>query len=248
MLDAHIHLDQFKKPLAIAKKAESAQIKTIACTFLPSDFALCLPVIRSFKYVRFALGLHPSCAEKHEQEYTLFRKYVNSTSYIGEVGLDFSKEYEKTKDIQLKSLRFVLETVKHRPHFITLHSRKAEEAVLALLAEYSIKHAVFHWYTGSVDLIPEILTRGHYFSVNTAMLSSQAGRNIVACIPQNHVLTETDGPFIKITGRQAQPCDIEQVQSGLAVMWNCTASEVECQIEVNFERITKAIERGHMLS
>ena len=244
MLDSHVHLDQFKKPSLVAEQAESAKINTIACTFLPSDFALCMPVLRSFRYVRFALGLHPTCAEKHEQEYSLFAKYVNSTSYIGEVGLDFSKEYVETKDIQLKSLKFVLESVKSRPRFITLHSRKAEETVLSLLAEYSIKHAVFHWYTGSVDLIPKILARGHYFSVNTAMLSSKAGRNIVACIPQNHILTETDGPFVKITGRQAQPHDIEQVQSGLATMWNCTVNEVDCQVRVNFERIIKGVKNS----
>ena len=237
MIDVHVHLDQFKQPLAIAKQAESSQIATVACTFLPSDFALCLPVMRSFRYIRFALGLHPSCAEKHEREYHLFREYVNLTSYIGEVGLDFSNEFIKTKDIQVKSLRVVLEAVGQKPHFITLHSRKAEETLLLMLDEYAIKHAVFHWYTGSADLIPKILAKGHYFSVNPAMLSSKTGRDIVSYIPKNQVLTETDGPFVKIVGRQARPCDIDQVQAGLATMWNCTAIDVERQIRINFERI-----------
>ena len=237
MIDAHVHLDQFRQPLAIARQAESAKIVTVACTFMPSDFALCLPVIRSFKYIRFALGLHPTCADKHEREYGLFREYVNSTSYIGEVGLDFSSEFEKTKDIQIRSLQVVLEAVRNRPRFITFHSRKAEETLLAMIDEYSISNAVFHWYTGPADLIPEILARGHYFSVNLAMLYSKAGQHIISCIPRNHVLTETDGPFIKIAGRQARPSDMEQVQMGLAAMWNCTASDVERQIRINFERI-----------
>jgi len=237
MIDAHIHLDQFRQPLAIAKQAESARIVTVACTFMPSDFALCLPVIRSFKYIRFALGLHPTCADKHEREYGLFQEYVNSTSYIGEIGLDFSSEFEKTKDIQIRSLRVVLEAVRNRPRFITFHSRKAEETLLAMLDEYSIRNAVFHWYTGPVDLISEILARGHYFSVNSAMLYSKAGQHIVSCIPKNQILTETDGPFVEIAGRQARPSNIEQIQMGLATMWNYKAIDVERQIRINFERI-----------
>ena len=237
MIDAHVHLDQFKQPLAIAKQAESAKIVTVACTFMPSDFALCLPVIRNFKYIRFALGLHPTCADKHEREYGLFREYVNSTSYIGEVGLDFSSEFEKTKDIQIRSLQVVLEAVRNRPRFITFHSRKAEETLLAMLDEYLIRNAIFHWYTGPVDLISEILARGHYFSVNSAMLNSKAGRDIISSIPQNHILTETDGPFIEVRGRQARPCDIDKVQSGLAKIWNCTVIDVERQVRGNLERI-----------
>jgi TatD DNase family protein len=237
MIDVHVHLDQFKQPLVIAKQTESAKIVTVSCTFLPSDFALCLSVLRSFNYIRFALGLHPSCAEKHEQEYELFKKYADSTSYIGEVGLDFSDEFVKTKDIQLRSLRIVLEAVRYRPRFITLHSRKAEEVLLEMLDAYEIKGAVFHWYTGPRDLIPAIIAKGHYFSVNMAMLSSKLGRDIIAHIPKNRVLTETDGPFVMIAGRQARPLNIAQVQTNLAQMWNCTANEVESHVRSNFKQI-----------
>ena len=237
MIDVHVHLDQFKQPLVIAKQAESDKIVTVACTFLPSDFALCLPVIRSFRYIRFALGLHPSCAEKHEREYDLFRKYADSTSYIGEVGLDFSDEFVKTKDIQIKSLRTVLEAVRRKPRFITLHSRKAEEVLLGMLDAYEIKGAVFHWYTGPRDLIPIIIAKGHYFSVNPAMLFSKGGRDVVTRLPKNRVLTETDGPFVKVGGKEARPRNIGQVQNRLASMWNCSASDVERQVRINFEEI-----------
>ena len=46
-----------------------------------------------------------------------------------------------------------------------------------------------------VDLIPTILAQGYYFSVNEAMCRSRNGQIIIAEIPKDRILTETDAPY-----------------------------------------------------
>lgn len=69
--------------------------------------------------------------------------------------------------------------------------------VFELLQEYRIKNAIFHWYSGPLSLIEEIINAGYYFSINEAMTTSISGRKIISKIPQNRILTETDAPFNK---------------------------------------------------
>jgi TatD DNase family protein len=51
------------------------------------------------------------------------------------------------------------------------------------------------------------------------MLRSQKGQRIVAALPADRVVTETDGPYVKLGGRQTQPRDIPGVITGLARVW-----------------------------
>jgi Mg-dependent DNase len=104
MIDTHCHIDMFPNPHQIANYSERNNIITIGVTNLPSHFELGLPHIRQYKKIRLALGLHPLYAEKHQSEYDVFKRNIDNTSYIGEVGLDFSREGISTKELQIESL------------------------------------------------------------------------------------------------------------------------------------------------
>jgi len=52
---------------------------------------------------------------------------IDRTSYIEEVGLDFSREGYSTKEIQIKTFEFVLDCTKNKSKIISLHSRRAEK-------------------------------------------------------------------------------------------------------------------------
>jgi TatD DNase family protein len=243
MIDTHVHIDHYPDPYRIALESENAKIVTIAVTCLPSHFKMALPHISKMKYIRLALGLHPLYAEKHQAEYEMFTEHINDTSYLGEIGLDFSREGINTKSIQMESFRYILERIKNSAKFITLHSRKAESNVLELLQEYNINCAVFHWYSGPIALIRKILDAGYYFSVNPAMMKSQNGLKIINRIPKERILTETDGPFIKVEGVPAKPIHIQNVINELAIFWGETIEKVEKQIWQNFTEIIKPLRK-----
>lgn len=237
MIDTHCHIDLYSNPLEIANECESSGIITIGMTNLPSHFEMGYQHLRSFKKVRLALGLHPLYAPFHNDELPGFIRNIPNTSYIGEVGLDFSSEGQSSKEIQLSSFTRILSELKGLNKILSLHSRKAEKEVLELLIKHKIRYAIFHWYSGPLKLIDEIIKAGYYFSINPAMIKSIQGKKIIDRIPITHLLTESDGPFINFRGKHIKPVDIIHVINYLSKKINVSANSVEQQIEVNFQTL-----------
>lgn len=195
IIDTHCHFDMMPNPEAYISQKEKQGDIVIGMTNLPSHFQLGRPHLKSFKRIRLALGFHPLLVAEHINELSLFKKYVRNTSYIGEIGLDFSKEGVLSREVQVSVLREILNELKGGKKVISVHSRGAEKELFGLLCEYDIQNVIFHWYSGSIDLIPSILSEGYYFSVNEAMTVSKNGRAIVEKITKDRILTETDAPF-----------------------------------------------------
>ena len=195
IIDTHCHFDMMPNPEAYISSKEKAGDIVIGMTNLPSHFQMGRPHLRVYRHIRMSLGLHPLLAAENKRELTLFRQLVDQTSYIGEIGLDFSREGIAFQNEQISVLREILEELRGKKKIISVHSRKAEKNLLELLAEYDIKNVIFHWYTGPVGLIDNILDRGYYFSVNEAMCLSKNGRAIIEKIPKDKILTETDAPY-----------------------------------------------------
>ena len=195
IIDTHCHFDMMPHPEAYISAKEKAGDIVIGMTNLPSHFRMGQPHLRLFKHVRLALGLHPLLASENKNELPLFNSLLYQTSYIGEIGLDFSKEGLSTKEDQVFILRKLLERLEGKKKIISVHSRKAEKELFDLLCEYNINNVIFHWYSGPIDLIPSIISQGYYFSINDAMSISKNGRAIIKEIPRNRILTESDAPF-----------------------------------------------------
>lgn len=249
MLDTHCHIDLYKNPETVLAICEKNKIVVFSMTNLPSHFELGLPHFKNKKYVRQALGLHPLNAELHNIEFPKFIKNFSKTSYIGEIGLDFSKEGIVTKTLQLKSFEKILQLVMYDNKILSLHSRKAENEVLELLLKYKIQNAIFHWYSGSLGTLQKIVDSGYYFSINPAMIKSIAGQKIISRISRNLILLETDGPFIKNVNKvPLNPGEIDDVILYLASLWNLSINEVRTIVKSNFARIMNNIKNKKPLN
>ena len=195
IIDTHCHFDMMPNPEGYISAKEKAGDIVIGMTNLPSHFMMGQSHLIGYKHIRLALGLHPLLAAENRKELTLFKRLVDQTSYIGEIGLDFSREGIATKNEQISVLREVLATIKGKKKIVSVHSRNAEKELLDMLCEYEIKNVIFHWYSGPVDLIPSIIERGFYFSINESMCRSKNGQSIIGKIPREKILTETDAPY-----------------------------------------------------
>lgn len=195
IIDTHCHFDMMEYPESYISQVDNSGNIVIGMTNLPSHFDMGIKHVIKFKKVRLALGFHPQLAHEYQNEISLFSKYIQRTSYIGEIGLDFSPKYITTKDAQTKCLRYILKELQGKNKIISVHSRRAERVLLSLLKEYNIKNVIFHWYSGPLSLIDDILKEGYYFSINEAMTISESGKKIISRIPLNRILTESDAPF-----------------------------------------------------
>lgn len=227
----------YSNPQEVVKESERLGIITIGMTNLPSHFELGYKHILNCKKVRLALGLHPLHAKYHEKELPVFVRNIDKTSYIGEVGLDFSIEGKTTIDIQLKTFDKILSMLASEKKILSLHSRKAEKEVLGRLVKNKIELAIFHWYSGSSSLIPMIIDSGYMFSINTAMIKSKSGRAIIEKIPLLNLLTETDGPYIDLNGAPARPVNVSLILEYLSKLWNLPINKIENQIHDNFLKL-----------
>ena len=234
MIDVHCHFDMAKNPEKYISDNEKRQVITIGMTNLPSHFQMGVNHVRRYKYIRLALGLHPLRAKEHVKEYSKFRQYINETSYIGEVGLDFSREGFSTKEIQIKSFEFVLDCIKTENKILSLHSRRAEKETLEMLTQKGIENAIFHWFSGSLKVLRDVVDSGFFFSINSAMIHSDNGKKIIAQIPKELILTETDFPYIENS-------NIYDVYNYLADLWDISIENVEQIIDSNLKRIIQRI-------
>lgn len=234
MIDTHCHLDEYPDLAAVVRGLESAGVTTVAVTSFPSAFVRLRDRVRGQRRVRIALGLHPlHAAALPDAEWRLFDRFLDQTSYVGEVGLDFSPQGIATRPAQERAFRRVLQAVAGRGKFLSIHSRRAEEAVLEALNAYAAAPAVFHWYSGSLRSLDRVLAAGHYCSFNPAMVASARGRTIIAHVPRDRVLAETDGPFVRVVGRPAAPPDVSVVYRHLARQWQEEVSIVVDQLRWN---------------
>lgn len=197
IIDTHCHVDMLNSPdLYLAEKEKDGDF-TLGMTNLPSHFVMDLPHFNKLRKSRLALGFHPQLVHEHISEIDNWKKLIPMTSYIGEVGLDFSRDFITTKDRQLEYFDYICQCLKGEKKIISVHSRKAERDVLSILKRYNVKNVIFHWYSGPVGLIDEIIGEGYYFSINEAMTLSENGRRIISRIPLNKILTESDAPYNK---------------------------------------------------
>lgn len=241
IIDTHCHIDLYPNPTKVLQNCVKADITVLAMTNLPSHFEMGYSHFQSLRKIRLALGMHPLMADSHKKEFGLFLKNISKTSYIGEVGLDFSKEGLSTKDIQIDTFSKILKEVSGQKKILSIHSRKAEKEVLDLLTKNNIQSAIFHWYSGGLNLIDVIAKAGYFFSINPAMVKSMSGRKIISKIPKQLVLTETDGPFVNDKDLPLNPGETSSVINHLAKEWNTSIQEVENVISSNFLRLINSL-------
>lgn len=245
LLDTHCHLDQYGDPEAILSSLHGGLV--VAMTTAPSTFAALSRRYGRTRGVRVALGAHPHhVADFPSIEWRLFERFLPTTRYIGEVGLDFSVRYAATREAQIVALRRVLTPLGQAAQppriarLISVHSREAEAIILDLLEELRVGPVVFHWYTGSASNLERLLADGHYCSFNPAMVRSRSGRACILRVPPERALCESDGPFARVRNGPACPAHVADVYAHLARQWGISPADVAARMMANVRDLVGA--------
>ncbi|MGK7371012.1 MAG: Qat anti-phage system TatD family nuclease QatD [Candidatus Halalkalibacterium sp. M3_1C_030] len=238
-VDTHFHLDLCENISSIVNSIEKNKIYTIAVTNSPTVFEHTFNVCEDKKYLRPAIGLHPELVYQRYQELDLVKDHIKRTRYVGEVGLDYSTPDSKTKSKQKEVFEQILKCCSSgEKKVLTVHSRKAEKDVVAMIGDNYHSKVILHWYSGNLTILEKAIEYGFYFSFNYQMLNTKKGQKILSKVPVDRILTESDGPFVKVKNEVATPNNIHKTINKIA---NCLSKSVEETKEIVFKNFRQAI-------
>jgi TatD DNase family protein len=215
LVDFHCHLDLYPDFETLVAQCDRDGIYTLAVTTTPRAWQRNNELAGQTTHVRAALGLHPQLVAKHEAEIALFEDLLHQARYVGEVGLDASPAHYASFDQQLSVFERVLRACAAQGgKILSVHSVRSVTKVLDMVEQYMPADrgtVILHWFSGSKSEARRAAALGCWFSVNAPMLRNERMVEIIrAEMPDDRIITETDGPFTKSGKAPSKPADVEE--------------------------------------
>jgi TatD DNase family protein len=243
VIDFHCHLDLYPVPEVVVRECVERGLYVLSVTTVPSAWRKTAQLADGVKHVRTAVGLHPQLAHQRFGELPLFDALVRETPYVGEIGLDGHPDFRAHWQIQRNVFEHILSTCSHAGgRIMSIHSRRAARDVIDALQLFpNAGTPVLHWFSGSFRELARAAELGCWFSVGPAMVISKKGKEIIARMPRERILTESDGPFAQVNGNQLMPWDVEDAIGPLANIWSLPADDTSQVLATNFRNLVKRL-------
>jgi len=254
---AHIDFDNFdadrQEVIKKAKDAGLGFIINIGIDIETSQKSVNL-VDENPGFIYAAVGLHPNYSSDFSQEVVSKLEILADHAgvvAIGEVGLDFYRDYA-TPALQKIALSAQLELAERLLLPIVVHERASAYELVPLLtrwqSELPIESAikarpgVMHAYSGSLELVPELLSAGFYFGIGGPVTYKNAAekRELVRMLPIERILLETDCPFMPPQahrGKRNEPAFIPLIAQKIAEIRDLSVDELGEQLTSNARRL-----------
>jgi len=231
LIDSHCHLifENFDKDLEdVVSRLRSKGVKKLvhACCEL-TEIPKLKKISRKFNEIYYSVGLHPLEAKKWEQtSKSLLRSSAQQDKKvvaIGELGLDFFKNENKT--LQIDALIPQMELAYELELPVIIHCRDAANEMIGICKDLSKKgqcpKGVLHCWTGTPKEMEQFLDLGFYISFS-GIVTFKKAYEIHECaklVPSDKYLIETDSPFLAPVphrGKRNEPAFVENVANFMA--------------------------------
>jgi len=162
---------------------------------------------------------------------------------IGETGLDTFRTGDDGRKAQEESFRGHIEIAKRHGRPLVIHDREAHADILRVLDETGAPDVVvMHCFSGDIDFARECLRRGFVLSYAgvVSFASAAALRVAAAATPLDHLLVETDAPYLTPMPHRGRPNAPYLIPLTVRALAEATGTAVEplCEaISANGERI-----------
>jgi TatD DNase family protein len=107
------------------------------------------------------------------------------------------------------------------------------------LPSFNLRGVMFHWFSGPIELLPQMIERGYYVSEGPPTVYSSVIKDIVLRVPMANLLTETDGPVPYIEpfkDKLTTSAFIPQVVKSMAQIKKVEENDAANQFFMNFVR------------
>ena len=213
LVDMHMHVGFADDPMALASELAHDDISAFSNTVTPQEYCTLAPQLRDASDLRLGVGLHPWWIQAKDDVglrdgLAAFDEALETTSFIGEAGLDFYPSRAQSKDEQISAFRHIARSCAHRGGcLMSMHSVKAERELLDILEDAGCTSGctcILHSYGGPSDQLKRAIDLGCYFSIGQRMLATKRGREYARIIPEKQLLLESDLPEEGTEGSAAQ--------------------------------------------
>ena len=207
MFDTHCHLNDEKllpRVEEVINDAKEAGVNLFLVIGWDKESSICaVKLAERFDCVYAAIGFHPeNIFDVTDEDFDETMKYINHPKVVavGEIGLDYywtkdPIQRELQKEWFIKQIDFANEHKKP----ISIHNREAFQDSLEILKEHRpLYGGVMHCYSGSVELLKEVLDLGLYIGLDgpVTFLNAKTPKEVCEAVPLDRLLTETDSPYL----------------------------------------------------
>ena len=201
--DVHCHLtdDQFApdRDAVLARAAEAGVTAMICVGESAADNREVLALARRYPPLRAALGHYPAQLDEAMADETeaLLRAHRDEVVAVGEVGIDhwIAKEPEARARQHALFVRFI-RLAKELDLPLSVHSRSAGHHAIRLLRENGARRVCLHAFDGKARYAREAAAEGWYLSVPPSVVRSPQKQKLVAAVPLDRLLLESDAPVL----------------------------------------------------
>ena len=156
-----------------------------------------------YPWIYAAVGYHPQMTG--ELSFSLLQEIRELAAdpkvvAIGEIGLDYFKE-KAPREIQQFWFRQQIRLAVELGLPFAIHDRQAHGDTVRILEEedaFSKTKVLFHCYSGSAEMARQLLRKNCYFSISGSVTygNNRKAAEVLAAIPLDHMMVETDAPFL----------------------------------------------------
>jgi TatD DNase family protein len=247
LVDSHAHLDaaafDCDRDAVVARAAGVGvqHILTVGTDLATSQRAI--ELARCYPGLHAAVGLHPSAAERFDQEAAALQQLLDQPEVcaVGEIGLDYHR-VSTSPEIQRRVFHTQLEWAAARTLPVVVHDREAHADVLACLRSVALVGAVLHCFSGDALMAEEAVRMGLFisFAGNVTYPKATSLQEIARCVPLTALLLETDSPYLSPQpwrGRRNEPMHLTAIANKVAELRELAVDEVARATSTNAMRL-----------
>jgi len=248
LVDSHSHIDTAEfdadRAAALARAREAGVTRQIVPAIALAGFAKLRDLCRDEPGLFPAYGLHPMFLAEHAPAHLdALAEWVERERpvAIGECGLDFYVE-GLDRDTQQQYLDRQLELAREHDLPVILHARRAFDDVAAAIRRVGGLRGVVHSFSGSEEQAQQFFKLGFHIGIGGPVTYERAKRlrAIVATMPIEWLLLETDSPDQPLSGHQGrrnEPAHLVEVLDCIAGLRGESRESVAEATSANAERL-----------
>lgn len=247
--DSHAHLDDeaFDKDREeLLEQLEQDLDGVINAGCDGESSAKAVELAQRYDFIYAAVGYHPEnltgIPAGYLQQLAKWAQLPKVVA-IGEIGLDYYWKENEPKEVQKRIFLEQIDLAKQFNLPIIIHDRDAHGDMLELFQkEVSGVQAVFHCFSGSLEMAKELAKRGYYFGFGgtSTYKNAQKVREVLQYVPKELILLETDCPYltpVPFRGKRNNPGYVEYTARNAAEVLQMDFAELAALTAANTKRL-----------